>query len=172
MRKILPVLACLAVLTLPRGAAAQAPDRQLFERVGESIRSYPPYGVFDSIEVVVEAGAVRLSGRVTNPRKRDDIEQRVLKIAGVHSVTNDIGVLPVSPSDDQLRYRVATSIYNHPMFWMHAQRPVPPIHIIVERGRITLTGLADSETQRTMAASLAQVSGSFGVTNRIKVSRR
>ena len=58
------------------------------------------------------------------------------------------------------------------MFWMHGQRPLPPIHIIVERGRITLTGLAESEVERTMAASLAQVSGSFGVTNRIKVGKR
>jgi hyperosmotically inducible protein len=67
---------------------------------------------------------------------------------------------------------VARAIYSHPMFWVYAQMPVPPIHIIVEHGRITLTGAADSEVQRSLATSLAQVSGSFGVTNRIKVDRR
>ena len=140
--------------------------------MAEAVLTYPRYGVFDGIDVDVQDRVVTLSGRVTNPKKKEDIEKRVQKIDGVRSLTSEIGVLPLSPSDDELRYRVARSIYNHPMFWMHGQRPMPPIHIIVERGRVTLTGLADSEVQRTTAASLAQVSGSFGVTNRIKVGKR
>ena len=173
MRRLLPFLLALATaVAVPHRADAQISDRTLFERVAEAVLTYPQYGVFDSIEAVVQDRVVTLSGRVTNPKKKEDIEKRVQKIDGVRSLTSDIGILPLSPADDQLRYKVATSIYNHPMFWMHGQRPVPPIHIIVEGGRITLTGLADSEVQRAMAASLAQVSGSFGVTNRIKVSKR
>jgi hyperosmotically inducible protein len=112
-----------------------------------------------------------LGGRVTTPLKKDEIARRVREVAGVEAVTNDIGVLPVSPADDDLRYRVARAIYNHPAFWAYAQLPVPPIHILVERGRITLTGTADTEVHRTLAASLAQVSGSFGVTNRIRIDK-
>jgi hypothetical protein len=67
---------------------------------------------------------------------------------------------------------VARAIYDHPMFWIYAQMPVPPIHIIVERGQITLTGSAETEVQRALAGSLAQVGGNFGVTNRIRVDRR
>ena len=173
MRRLLPLLLAFSTVAVPpHRAAAQISDRNLFERVAEAVLTYPQYGVFDGIDVDVQDRVVTLSGRVTNPKKKEDIEKRVQKIDGVRSLTSEIGVLPLSPSDDELRYRVARSIYNHPMFWMHGQRPMPPIHIIVERGRVTLTGLADSEVQRTMAASLAQVSGSFGVTNRIKVGKR
>jgi hyperosmotically inducible protein len=160
------------VAAFPDRAGGQPSDRNLFERVEEVVLTYPQYGVFDSIDVDVQDRVVTLSGRVTDPKKKDEIEKRVQKIDGVRSLTNDIGVLPLSLADDELRYRVARAIYNHPMFWMHGQRPVPPIHIIVEHGRVILTGLADSEAQRSMAASLAQVSGSFGVTNRIKVGKR
>jgi hyperosmotically inducible protein len=176
MRRLLSLLliagASSVVAALPVRAGAQVADGVLFERVAEAVLTYPQYGVFDSIDVNVQDRVVTLSGRVTNPRKKDDIEKRVQKVDGVRSLTSEIGVLPVSPADDELRYRIASSIYNHPMFWMHGQRPVPPIHIVVERGRITLTGLADSEAQRAMAASLAQVSGSFGVTNKIKIGKR
>lgn len=173
MRSLLPLLLAFSTAAVPPHlAAAQISDRNLFERVAEAVLTYPQYGVFDGIDVDVQDRVVTLSGRVTNPKKKEDIEKRVQKIDGVRSLTSEIGVLPLSPSDDELRYRVARSIYNHPMFWMHGQRPIAPIHIIVERGRVTLTGLADSEVQRTMAASLAQVSGSFGVTNRIKVGKR
>ena len=171
-RFLLLLLAFCTVAAFPHRADAQISDRDLFERVAEAVLTYPQYGVFDSIEVQVQERVVILSGRVTNPKKKDDIEKRVQQIDGVRSLTNEIGVLPLSPSDDKLRYQVASAIYNHPMFWMHGQRPLPPIHIVVERGSITLTGLAGSDVERTMAASLAQVSGSFGVTNRIKVGKR
>jgi hyperosmotically inducible protein len=172
VRKLPLLLALFMVAAFPSRTGGQTSDRSLFERVAEAVITCPQYGVFDSIDVDVQDRVVTLSGRVTNPKKKDEIEKRVQKIDGVRSLANEIGVLPVSPADDELRYRIARAIYNHPMFWMHGQRAVPPIHIIVEQGRVTLTGLADSETQRTMAASLAQVSGSFSVTNRIKVSKR
>lgn len=172
MRKVLALLLALFTVGFPGLAGAQISDKELAERVAETIRTYPHYTVFDSIELGVENRVLTLAGRVTTPGKKDDIEKRVRRIDGLRSLVNDIGVLPVSPSDDDLRYRVARAIYSHPMFWVYAQMPVPPIHIIVEHGRITLTGAADSEVQRSLATSLAQVSGSFGVTNRIKVDRR
>jgi hyperosmotically inducible periplasmic protein len=172
MHKVLPILlAVVAVAGLPAESAAQMQDRQLAQRVVEAIRTYPQYGVFDGVEVDVQDGAVTLSGRVTNPKKKDDIERRVRRIDGLASLTNDIGVLPLSQADDALRNRVARAIYNHPMFWVHGQRPLPPIHVVVERGRITLMGVADTTAERALAASLAQVPGSFGVTNRIKTPR-
>jgi hyperosmotically inducible protein len=159
----------VAAAGAPTYAAAQTADRNLSERVATAVHTYPPYGVFDSVDVAVQDQAVTLTGRVTDPRKRDDIEVRVRKIDGVRTLTNEIGVLPVSRSDDDLRSRVARAIYSHPTFWVHGQRPVPPIHIIVERGRITLTGVAASDAERALALSLAQVPGSFGVTDRLRV---
>jgi len=144
-------------------------DRELTDRVAEAIRTYPHYTLFDSIDIGVENGAARLDGHVTSRLKKDDIAQRVQKVEGIASVSNQIAVLPVSPADDDLRYRVARAIYSHPSFWVYAQMPVPSVHIVVERGRIMLTGAVDSEIHRRLASSLAQVSGSLGVTNRIKI---
>lgn len=173
MRKLLLIgLALMLVLIASGPAHAQITDRQLLEKISTAVQNYPKYSVFDSIEVGIDNRVVVLGGRVTTPQKRDEIEVRVRKIDGIRSLTNEIGVLPLSQSDNDLRRRVAAAIYNHPMFWTYAQMPVPPIHIIVEHGRITLTGMADSEVQRSLAASLAVVSGSFGVTNRIGVEKR
>jgi osmotically-inducible protein OsmY len=87
-------------------------------------------------------------------------------------VSNGIAVLPLSPADDDLRYRVARSIYGHPLFWVHAQMPARPIHIVVECGRVTLTGAVDSERHRWLASSLARVNGCLGVINRVKVEQQ
>jgi len=173
MHRVLPLLmAVAAVAGAPGLAEAQVSDQVLFERVSDAIRTYPRYGIFDGVDVGVQDRAVTLTGRVMNPTKKDDIERRVRNVDGIRALTSEIGVLPVSQADDALRYRVARAIYNHPMFWIYGQAPVPPIHIVVERGRITLTGATDSDAQRALAASLAQVSGSFGVTNRLRIAPR
>ena len=49
-------------------------------------------------------------------------------------------MLPPVPEDDDLRHRVAKAIYGNPSFWSYAAMSNPPIHIIVERGQVTLKG--------------------------------
>ena len=80
---------------------------------------------------------VVLTGKVTMPYKKDDIGKRIAEIDGVRAVQNNIDVLPVSQFDEQLRYRVARAIYGNPSFWNYAAMANPPIHIIVESGRVT-----------------------------------
>ena len=46
--------------------------------------------------------------------------------------------------------------------------PNPPIHIVVERGRVTLTGVVQSNIDRMLARSLASNFLSFSVTNHLK----
>ena len=46
--------------------------------------------------------------------------------------------------------------------------PNPPIHIIVERGRVTLTGVVQSEVDRMLARSLATSFNAFSVKNELK----
>lgn len=171
-RRLRTLLLLAGAVLCSGGAVSQVSDREIARRVIEAVTSYPYYTVFDSIDVRVNNRTVVVGGWVTSPKKKDDLERRVATIDGIRSFTNTITVLPVSPADDRLRYRVAQAIYGHPMFWIYAQMPDPPIHIVVERGRITLTGIADSEVQRSLAATLAQVSGSFGVTNLIRIERR
>jgi hyperosmotically inducible protein len=102
------------------------------------------------------------------PYKKDDLEKRIARIDGVRSVRNDIGVLPVSPYDEQLRYRVSRAIYGNSSFWNYAAMANPPIHILVENGRVTLAGVVNSNVERMLARSLATGLGELSVTNTLK----
>jgi hypothetical protein len=95
------------------------------------------------------------------PYKKDEIEKRVSRIDGVKQVHDQIAVLPVSQFDDQLRYRIARAIYSNPNFWNYAIMADPPVHIVVEHSRVTLTGVVQSDVERMVARSIA--GSQFGV---------
>jgi hyperosmotically inducible protein len=163
-----------AVLLTAQVAAAQTADSvdrkdfQVLKDVATSVERYTRFTIFDDVSASVKDGEVMLSGKVTMPYKASDIAKRVAKIDGVTSVRNEIGVLPVSQFDNELRYRIARSIYNNSNFWNYAIMPNPPIHIIVENGRVTLTGVVNSNVDRMLARSLASQFGAFSITNALK----
>jgi osmotically-inducible protein OsmY len=160
----------LAVL-LSASATAFAQDRRdvrLADEIGRALTGYTKLTIFDDVNAQVENGAVLLTGKVTMPFKKTDIEKRVGKIDGVRSLRNDIGVLPVSQFDDELRYRVARAIYGNPSFWNYAAMANPPIHIVVEGGHVTLAGVVNSNVERMLARSLATGQGELSVTNALK----
>jgi len=167
------IIAAVAAVLLTAGAAradgtGERKDHQIFKDVATSVDRYTRFTIFDDVSASVKDGVVTLSGKVTMPFKRDDIEKRIAKIDGVKSVRDQIGVLPVSQFDDQLRARIARSIYNNPNFWNYGIMPNPPIHIVVEHGRVTLTGVVNSEVDRMLARSLASQFGAFSVTSELK----
>jgi hyperosmotically inducible protein len=167
--RFLLAFAMLALLAASTPALAQdRRDTQLADKVASSISQYTRYTVFDDIGGVVENGIVTLTGKVTMPYKRGDIEKRVAHIDGVKEVNNKIEVLPVSIYDDQLRARIARAIYGSSTFWPYASMVNPPIHIIVERGHVTLTGVVLSQVDKIVAQSLATGRGELAVTNALK----
>ena len=113
-------------------------------------------------------GVVELTGKVTMPYKRDGIAERVAKVSGVTAVRNRITVLPVSQFDDDLRVRIARAIYSNPNFRGYGSRVNPPIHVIVERGRVTLEGVVNNNTDRVIAQSIASSFGAFKITSELK----
>jgi hyperosmotically inducible protein len=164
-------LAITAALLATLAVAAFAQDRRdvrLAEDIGRSVISYTRLTIFDDINATVENGMVVLTGKVTMPYKKIDMEKRIAKIDGVHGVRNDISVLPVSRFDDELRYRVSRAIYGNPSFWNYAAMANPPIHIIVEGGHVTLAGVVNSNVERMLARSLASGLGELSVTNALK----
>jgi len=163
--------ALLALVAGPLPASAQISDRDLGERVAEAVRTYSKFSIFDDVNVGVDNRNVTLLGKVTAPNKKDDIGQRVQKIDGIRSLRNDIEVLPVSQVDQRLRVIAANAIYNHQAFWRYAELANPPIHIIVEHQRITLTGIVDSQVDKMLAYSLVQFSGVLSVENKLRVGR-
>jgi hyperosmotically inducible protein len=168
--KVRSLLTLFALLVTMTGSlfAQDRRDVRLADDIGRSIVGYPRLTIFDDINATVENGAVVLTGKVTMPFKKSDIEHRVAKIDGVRSVRNDITVLPVSPFDDSLRYRISRAIYNNPSFWNYASMANPPIHIIVEGGHVTLAGVVNSNVERMLAGSLAIGNGELSVKNELK----
>ena len=159
-----------ALLLSPAIASAQMEtrDRQAIEQISQQVLRYTQYTIFDSVSASVENGRVILTGWVTMPYKRDDIEQRVRRVDGVTAIENAISVLPVSQFDDELRFRIARAIYGNSSFWQYASMANPPIHILVNRGRVTLEGVVNSNIERMLARSLATGFGAFEVTNQLR----
>jgi osmotically-inducible protein OsmY len=152
-------------------AGEQAPERkdlQVFNDIADQVNRYTQLTIFDSISADVSDGTVVLTGWVTMPYKRDDIEKRVRKVESVTAVSNKIGVLPVSHFDDELRFRIARAIYGHSLFWQYAAMANPPIRIVVNRGRVALEGVVHSNVERMLARSLASGFGAFEVKNDLK----
>ncbi len=172
MLRNLAILAFIVSLA-PMGASAQpAPverrDAAIFKDVVAQVNTYTRFTVFDDIQASISQGVVTLYGRVTMPYKRNDIEKRVKDIAGVRQVIDKIVTLPVSPYDDDLRRQIAHAIYGNPSFWHYASMANPPIHIVVENGHVTLTGVVNNEVERVLARSLATGSSALSVKSELR----
>ena len=101
----------------------------------------PFYGVFDNLAYKVDPdGTVTLLGQVARPVLKSDAENAVKRIVGVPRVVNNIEVLPTSFEDDRIRREVYRAIYGNPALNEYQMRAVPPIHIIVKNGHVTLEG--------------------------------
>ncbi len=165
----LTLMALALVVTLTGTSNAQErKDLQIFNDISSQVNRYTQFTIFDSIDAGIDQGHVVLTGWVTMPYKKTDIERRVAKVDGVLSVKNDIQVVPVSQFDDELRFRIARAIYGNSSFWNYGAMANPPIHIVVVRGHVTLTGVVNSNVERVLARSLATGFGSFGVKNELK----
>ena len=149
-------------------AQGERKDLQVFNDIADQVNRYTQLIVFDSISASVDQGHVVLTGWVTMPYKKDDIEKRVRKVEGISAVENKIGVLPVSQFDDELRFRIARAIYGNSLFWGYASMANPPIRVVVNRGHVTLEGVVQSNVERMVARSLASGFGAFDVKNLLK----
>jgi osmotically-inducible protein OsmY len=163
------IAASMLVLGLGIGTAAAASQNslQIYDEVSRQVLRYPHFTIFDNVEAQVDGSVLTLTGKVTMPYKRSDIERRVANVEGVSEVRNLISVLPVSRFDDELRWQIARAIYRHPAF-LHYSRVNPPIHIIVERGHVTLEGVVANDGDRTIARSIASSFGSFSLKTELK----
>lgn len=158
-----------ALLVLALGAPVLAAENlQTFRDVQRQVLGYPHFTIFDSVSAQVEDGVVTLIGKVTMPYKAREIEKRVRRLSGVTEVHNKLEVLPASQLDDRLRFDIARAIYSHPLFHSYATMVNPPIHVVVERGRVTLEGVVNSEVERALARSLASGFLAFEVKNELK----
>ena len=152
-------------------AAADTEHLQLFRAVQKQVLNYTHFTIFDSVNMQINEGTVTLTGWVTMPYKKNDIERRVSRVDGVDRVINNIKELPVSQFDDELRFRIARAIYSSPHFRGYGSMVNPPIHIIVEHGRVTLEGVVNNNVDRMIARSIASNFLSFDIKNDLKTTQ-
>ncbi|MGO9936168.1 MAG: BON domain-containing protein [Terracidiphilus sp.] len=153
------------------GALSQKSFDRIVKEVRHELVMLPYYGVFDNLAYKVDPdGTVTLLGQVARPTLKSDAENVVKRIEGVEKVVNNIEVLPNSPNDDQIRRATYRAIYGDPSLSMYQIRAVPPIHIIVKNGNVTLEGSVGREMDKTVAGMRANgIPGVFSVTNNLIV---
>jgi hyperosmotically inducible protein len=152
-------------------ASAKGQDR-IIREVRHELVMLPYYDVFDNLAYRVDGATVTLFGQVTRPTLKADAENVVRRIEGVENVSNQIEVLPVSPSDDQIRRAEYRAIYSQAALQLYSVRSVPPIHIIVKSGNVTLEGVVANEADKNIANVTAHgVPGVFSVTNNLRVEK-
>jgi hyperosmotically inducible protein len=148
-------------------------DSRLINQVRHALLMLPYYGVFDDLAFKVDGGAVTLLGAVTRPTLKSDAEAAVKHIEGVERVINEIEVLPLSPMDDSIRLAEYRAIYGDPaLSTRYGYRSLPPIHIIVKNGNVTLEGTVANKADADLAYVRANsVPGVFSVTNDLQVEK-
>ena len=172
------ILAAAVALTMPFvTVAANAPqtsggaDSYLARQVRHELVMLPYYSVFDDLAYSVSDHTVTLYGHVVRPVLKSDAQNVVKRIEGVENVINNIQVLPLSNFDDSIRVRAARAIYGYGALQRYGMGTQPSIHIIVDNGNVTLTGVVDNKMDKNLAYIRANgVLGVFSVTNNLVVA--
>ncbi len=173
---------------------AQADTLRIAKEVQHKLRGLTNYSVFDSLSFGIRGKTVVLEGYASRPTLKSDAESAVKSIQGIDSVDNQIKVLPNSPFDDRIRAAVYRRIYSQPALRKYTGSPVgfgrfpsvaraaggitmdPPlgyhaIHIIVDNGHVTLTGVVNNESDATIAYMQANSTpGTFSVDNALQIA--
>ncbi len=169
-KEILKVPGIVTVINNLQVANAAGGDDKLLARIAHEIRLYPYYTIFDNIEASSDDGRVKLTGQVVEPWRKTDIQRIVAMVPGVKEVENGLEVLPLSPFDQQLRWRIAMAIYRDPILSRYAIQALPPIHIIVKNGNVTLVGYVHDDVEKSAAFRDARFASTFfDLNNQLKV---
>jgi hyperosmotically inducible protein len=198
-QKIVCALMMVTLPWLGARSHAAASAESPVDAIRAELLQLPYYGVFDYLAFSYDRGTVTLAGYAYALALKKDAERAVKRAPGVDTVVNKIEELPPNPSDDEIRWATYYKIYRDPflsryapggaMLWGHrhaagdpfhpfaaglfpAMEPAGdyPIHIIVKGGRVTLLGVVDNESDKTVAGMRArEVPGTFGVDNQLLV---
>jgi hyperosmotically inducible periplasmic protein len=172
---LLGVMAFASALPLAAKPAkpAEAGTVETMKKIRKELVTLPFYGVFDNLAYKYEDGVVTLYGQVVRPTTKSGAERVVSRVPGVEQVVNKIEVLPLSSFDDRIRLATYRAIYRQPGLDRLALQAVPPVHIIVRNGHVTLEGVVPTEGDAIRAYVAANgVSNVFSVTNNLRVERR
>src|SRR5882672_7852502 len=132
----------------------------------------PQLRTLDPLPCSVDGSKVTLTGPALNEVLKDCAEKVVKKIEGVESVDKQIEILPASGNDDRVRREVARALFNDERLFRYSMGSVPPIHIIVKSGHVTLEGVVNSQADKDTATLRANgIPGVFSVENHLQVQK-
>src|SRR6266853_127723 len=152
--------------TAQAGTGPQRMQDRISREVFHELVMLPQLTIFDNLQYKVDGDKVTLMGQVQDAILKDSAEKVVKKIEGVESVNNQIEILPPSPNDDRIRRQVARALFNDERLFRYSMGSVPPIHIIVKNGHVTLEGVVNSQADKDAATVRANgVPGVFAVEN-------
>jgi hyperosmotically inducible protein len=141
--------------------AEDVTPRQIGEQARKDIVTYPWFTIFDWITLDVQGERLIVNGQVTQPYKKQDIGNFLAHVKGVADLENNLEVLPTSEYDDSLRMAIARAIYNDPYFIHYGNQALPPIHIVVKNGNVTLEGVVLNQLDRAKADADARLAATF-----------
>lgn len=167
-------MACSAWSQPAKNDQSSAANQRMQDRISREVYHelvmLPQLTIFDNLSYKIDGGTVTLMGDVRNAVLKDEAQQAVKNIEGVQNVNNEIEILPPSPNDDRIRRAVARSLFNDDRLFKYSMGSVPPIHIIVKGGHVTLDGVVDNQTDKNEAGIRAKsVPGVFSVQNNLRV---
>jgi hyperosmotically inducible protein len=170
------ILALITSVAVTSGVAANpnnaATNANTIRKIRKELVTLPFYGVFDNLAFRYEEGVVTLYGQVSRPTLKKAAARVVERVVGVDQVVNRIEVLPLSNFDDRIRVAVYRAIYRQPGLDRLSLQAVPPIHIIVKNGHVTLEGVAPNKGDATRAfIAVNGVSGVFSVKNNLRIEK-
>jgi len=152
--------------------AEDVTPRQIADQARKDILTYHAYTIFDNITLQLQNGHLAVNGQVTQPYKKQDIGNLLAHIKGVGEFDNNLEVLPTSQYDDQLRIAVSRAIYRDPFFVHYTDQALPPIHIVVKNGNVTLEGVVSSQLDRAKAEADARLAATFfNFTDNLQIER-
>jgi hyperosmotically inducible periplasmic protein len=172
---------------------SQEDTLRIVKEVQKKLAGLVNYDVFDWLTFGLQGKTIILRGYASRPVLKDDAANAVKGIQGIEKVDNQIEVLPYSPNDDRIRAQVYNRIYTQPSLRKYNAnqgnlgRAIGPgagialqaggitnsppmgfhgIHIIVNRGKVTLYGVVLNETDSAIAGMQANSApGAFSVDN-------
>jgi hyperosmotically inducible protein len=153
--------------------AADKYKGDLNQEVRHELVMLPYYSIFDNLAYRVDGSTVTLFGQVTRPTLKSDAANVVKRLEGVTQVVNNIEVLPLSSMDDRIRIATYRAIYGYGPLQRYALGALPPIHIIVKNGNVTLEGAVANQGDKNIANIRANgVPGVFSVHNDLRVENK
>lgn len=172
----LHIFAAILTLSLTLSAKTQSSGNQQFEdrinrQVHHELVMLPQLTIFDNLAYKVDGTSVTLLGQVRTAVLKDAAAGAVKRIEGVTQVDNEIVILPPSPNDDRIRRQVARTLFHDARLFPYSLGTVPPIHIIVSGGHVTLEGVVNNQGDKNVAGIRAnEVAGVFSVKNDLQVA--